>query len=209
MFFTLWCTKRWGRNSWCSSAWTFLCHVSNVFIFLHIFLYWMFSVAIYTLKGACFSQTLVNINALTEVGDSSSTILLPLFFNSSSGVNVAKLVHKMHFGIIFIGKQHVCIYFSLHTYHSTKWLHSLLPDILLPSVQVHENAPPCAHLLHFKCSYLGNHRESDQCLYDISDSELALELNLEVLTLTSVTPVFYWELLSVHYCLWSGEILVV
>jgi hypothetical protein len=80
----------------------------------------MFSVAVYTLKGSRFSQTLVNISEHTEVGDSSLTILLPLFFNSSSGVNVAKLVHKMHFGIIFTGKQHVCSYFSLHTYHSTK-----------------------------------------------------------------------------------------
>ena len=79
----------------------------------------MFSVAVYTLKGARFSQTLVNISAHTEVGDLSSTVLLPIFFNSSSGVNVAKLVHKMHFGIIFIGKQYVCSYFSLQTSHST------------------------------------------------------------------------------------------
>jgi hypothetical protein len=63
---------------------------------------------------------MVNVSEHMEVGDLSLTILLPLFFNSSSGVNVAKLVHKMHFGIIFIGKQHVCSYFSLHTYYSTK-----------------------------------------------------------------------------------------
>ena len=151
----------------------------------------------------------MNICAYTEVGDSFSTILLPLFFNSSSGVNVAKLVHRVLIGTIFIGKQHVCSYFSLHTYHSTKWLHCLLPDVLLPSLQLHEYAHTCAHLPHFKSSFLGNHCESDQCVYDISDSELALELNLELLTLTSVTPLFYWELLSVHYCIWSGEILVV
>jgi hypothetical protein len=168
----------------------------------------MFSLAVYTLKGARFSQTLVNISAHTEVGDSSSTILLPLFFNSSSGVNVAKLVHKMNFGIIFIGKQYVCIYFSLHTYHSTKWLHCLLPDVLLPSVQVHEYAPTCAHLLHFKCSFLGNHCESDQCLYDIW-LRISSGIKSWSIDLTSVTPIFYWELLSVHCCLWSGEILVV
>lgn len=62
---------------------------------------------------------------------------------------------------------------------------------LLASLQFHEYAHTCAHLLHFRCSYLGNHCELDQCVYDISDSELALELNLEVLTLTSGTPVFY------------------
>jgi hypothetical protein len=62
----------------------------------------------------------------------------------------------MHFGIIFIGKQHVCSYFSLHTYYSTKWLHCLLPDVLLPSLQLHECAHTCAHLLHFQCSYVGN-----------------------------------------------------
>jgi hypothetical protein len=114
-FSTLWCTERWGRNSWCSSAWTFLCHVSNVFIFLHIFLYLMFSVAVYTVKGARFSQTLVNRSAQVDVSDLSLTVLLPLFFNSSSGVNVTKLVHKMHFGIILIGKQRGCSYFSLIT----------------------------------------------------------------------------------------------
>jgi len=77
----------------------------------------MFSVAVYTLTGARFSQTLVNISAGAEVGDLSATVLLLLFFNRSSGVNVAKLVHKMHFGIIFIGKRQVCSYFSLPTYH--------------------------------------------------------------------------------------------
>jgi hypothetical protein len=169
----------------------------------------MFSVAVYSLKGPRFSQTLVNISAHTEIGNSSSIILLPLFFNSSSGVNIAKLIHKMHFGIIFTWKQHLCSYFSLHTYRSTKWLHCLPPDVLLPLLQLCEYADTCAHLLHLKYSYLGNHCESDQCVYEISDSELALELNLEVLTLTSVTPVFYWELLSVRYCLWPGEILVV
>lgn len=67
----------------------------------------------------------------------------------------------------------------------------LLLVVLLPSLQLHKYAHTCAHLLHFKCSYLGNHCESDQCVYDMSDSELALDLNLIVLTLSSVTPIFY------------------
>lgn len=108
------------RNSWCTNSWTLLCHVSNVFIFHHILLYLMFIVAVYTLKGACFSQALVSKSEHKATGVSSSTVLLPIFFGSSSGVNVAKLIHKMHIGIFFLGKRHVCSYFSLHTYYSTK-----------------------------------------------------------------------------------------
>lgn len=186
-----------GRNSWCTNAWTLLCRVSNIFIFHHILLYLMLIVAVYTLKGACFSQALVSRSEHKATGVLSSTVLLPMFFNSSSGVNVAKLIHKMHIGIFFLGKQHVCSYFSLHTYYNTKGLHYLLSGVLLALLQLHEYTHTCAHLLHFTCSYLGNHCESDQCVYDISDSELALELNLEVLILTSGTPVFYWKLMSV------------
>lgn len=97
----------------------------------------------------------------------------------------------MHISVFFIGRQHVCSYFSLHTYHSTKCLHCLLSNVLLASLQLHEYAHTCAPLLHFQCSCLGNLCDLDQCVYDISDSELALELNLEVLTLTSGTTVFY------------------
>ena len=46
---------------------------------------------------------------------------------------------------------------------------------------------PCTHLLHFNCSKLSNHHKLDPCVrieYDISDSELALELSPEVLSLT-------------------------
>ena len=48
-----------GRNSSCTSAWTSLYHVNNVFIMLHISLYLNFSMAIYTLKGTFFSQMLM------------------------------------------------------------------------------------------------------------------------------------------------------
>jgi hypothetical protein len=58
-------------------------------------------------------------------------------------------------------------------------------------IALHECAHTCAPLLHFKLCFLGNLCELDQCIYDISDSELALELKLEVLTLTFGTTVFY------------------
>jgi len=47
--------------------------------------------------------------------------------------------------------------------------------------------PPSSHLLHFKCSKFSNHCKSDPCVqiqYDISESELVLELSPQVLTST-------------------------
>ena len=53
------------------------------------------------------------------------------YFDSSSGVTIAKPVHKMHIGVFFTGKCHVYSFCSLHGYHSTKWLLSLLSEALL------------------------------------------------------------------------------
>jgi hypothetical protein len=64
-----------GRNSSCSSAWTLLYQVNNVFIFLHILLYLTFSTAVYTRKGTFFSQMLVNTSEHTSVRDSSLRVL--------------------------------------------------------------------------------------------------------------------------------------
>jgi hypothetical protein len=67
----------------------------------------------------------------TSVGDLSSRISWPIFFDSSSGVTIATPVHKIHIGVFFIGKWHVYSYCSLNSYHSTKWLLSLLSEALL------------------------------------------------------------------------------
>jgi hypothetical protein len=67
-----------------------------------------------------FSVILESDENCCEIYHQIDTTTAAISFNSSSGVNVAKLVHKMHIGVFFVGKQHVCSYFSLHTYHSTK-----------------------------------------------------------------------------------------
>jgi hypothetical protein len=46
------------------------------------------------------------------------------------------------------------------------------------------------YLLYFKNSYLLHHYKLDPCVYEVFDSESALELNLEVVTLTPGTPVY-------------------
>src|SRR5215469_262091 len=63
-----------GRNSSCTSAWTLLYHINNVFLILHISLYLTFSMAIYTWKGTFFSQMLMYTSEHTSVRDSSSRI---------------------------------------------------------------------------------------------------------------------------------------
>jgi hypothetical protein len=50
-------------------------------------------------------------------GNSPSRISSPIFFNSSSGVTVAKPIFKMHIGVSFTSKRHVYGYLSLRTYH--------------------------------------------------------------------------------------------
>jgi hypothetical protein len=42
-----------------------------------------------------------------------------ILLNSSSGVTVAKPIHKMRIGVFFLGKRNVYSYLSLHTYRST------------------------------------------------------------------------------------------
>jgi len=66
-------------------------------------------------------------------------------------------------------------------YHSTKWLLCLVGIWSTPGL-VTSVRPPCVHPLHFSCSKLSNRCKSDPCVriqYDISDSELALELTLK------------------------------
>jgi hypothetical protein len=50
------------------------------------------------------------------------------------------------------------------------------------------------YLLYFKNSELLNCSELDPCVYDVFDSESALELNSEVVTLTPGTPVYSKDL---------------
>ena len=54
---------------------------------------------------------------------------------------LANPAHKMHISVFFVGKWHVFSFCSLHSYHSTKWLLSLLSETLL-ALQ-HEYAPLC------------------------------------------------------------------
>jgi hypothetical protein len=60
-----------GRNYSCTSAWTSLYHINNVFIILHTSLYLTFSMSIYTWKGTFFSQMLMYTSEHTSVRDSS------------------------------------------------------------------------------------------------------------------------------------------
>jgi hypothetical protein len=92
------------RNS-CTSAWTSLYHVNNVVIILYISLYLAFSMAIYTWKGTFFSQMLMYTSEHTSVCQGFVVEdIVAIFFDSSSGVTVAKPVHEMHIGILFVGK---------------------------------------------------------------------------------------------------------
>jgi hypothetical protein len=81
-----------------------LYYVHNVFLLLHVSLYFTFSTAVCTWKGALFPQVMVNISDHASVRDLSSMIFLLMFVNSSSGVTIAKPVHEMHIGILFVGK---------------------------------------------------------------------------------------------------------
>jgi hypothetical protein len=75
---------------------------------------------VYTWKGTFFLQMLVNTSEHMSVEDLLSRISQPIFFDSSSGVTIAKPVHKMHNSVFFLGKWHVYNYCSVHSYHSMK-----------------------------------------------------------------------------------------
>jgi hypothetical protein len=78
-----------GRNSSCTSVWTLLFHVSNVFLFLHISLYLTFRMVVCTCKGALFPQVLVNTSEYMSVMvcggyyrcpySSTAALMLPLW----------------------------------------------------------------------------------------------------------------------------------
>jgi hypothetical protein len=48
----------------------------------------------------------------------SSRISLPVFFNTISGIAIAKPIYREHIGILFVHKKRVYSYFILHTYCS-------------------------------------------------------------------------------------------
>ena len=92
------------------------CSMSITFSFSsHNSSYMRFSTAVYARKGALSSQEPVNTSEPMSIRDSTSRIPLPLLFKRVSGVVVAKPVHKMHIGVLFVRKRHVYCYFSLHT----------------------------------------------------------------------------------------------
>jgi hypothetical protein len=70
-------------NTLCTTgAWTSLYYVSNGFLFLHIPLYFMFSIVVYSWTGSIFLQVLVK-HEHTSIRDSSSGISLLIFFSKA------------------------------------------------------------------------------------------------------------------------------
>ena len=69
----------------------------------------------------------------------SGRIPLPVIFNCSSGITLAKHLHKTHIGDFFMLKQHVHCYFSMHTCHWTIWLHCMLSHRLTALSWSHED----------------------------------------------------------------------
>ena len=75
----------------------------------------MFQMAVYTQKGQLFST---GIDEHMSVGVLSSRISLPEFFNTISGIAIAKPIYREPIGILFMHKKHVYSYFSSYTYHN-------------------------------------------------------------------------------------------
>lgn len=81
----------WSAISAFSLSSTF-CHAGSSAVKRHIW------------NWAYFLQMLVNMTKHTSVWNLSSWKLLPIFLNGSSGVVIAKAIHKMHICVFFTGK---------------------------------------------------------------------------------------------------------
>jgi len=160
-----------------TSAYTF---DSRGFLFLHILLCLTFSmIVLHQQRNPFLAGIKEHEWKNTSVGDSSFWMSLPIG-NCSSGVTVAKPIHKMCIVIIFMVKRHVCSYFLLHTYSRTNLLVCLLSHVLLAMfvitwIWTRLSAFPITHLYSLSKPY------------DRSDSEIPLELEPTLLTLCSGT----------------------
>jgi hypothetical protein len=116
-----------------------LYYVHDVFLFLHISLYLMFSTAVRSGKGALFSQVLVNMSERASVRDLSSSILLLICITSSSDVNCCKTCTQNVYQCTLHGKlaclplllsghqsQHCPLCYLTYYWHSYKYLSTLM-----------------------------------------------------------------------------------
>jgi hypothetical protein len=92
----------------CTSAWTSLYYARNIFLSIHIPLYFMFSTVVYSLKGSIFLHVLVK-NEDMLIRDLSFRLSVLIFFNNSSGITISKPIHKVHIGVFFREIHHVYI----------------------------------------------------------------------------------------------------
>jgi len=85
-----------------------LCPVRNIcLLFHHISLQCLFSTKVYSLRGSFSRRCWLTLMNTRRSSTRRRGYRCPLFFNSSSGLTVAKPAHKMHIGVFFIVKRHV------------------------------------------------------------------------------------------------------
>ena len=107
----------------------------------------------------------------TSFWDLSSKILLPVFFNNSSNVTVAKPIHTAHQCILYTKTEflQLCL-----TYCKTSWLHCVPSHVLLTLLWLCEYMHTCAHPIQLNCCWISNDYKLDPCVYEISDLRATL-----------------------------------
>ena len=164
------------ENSLCPSAWTLLCFTMSIMYFSSsTFHYTLHSALRFALGKEPFSRRCWWTLATKDL---SSTIFLLVFVNSSSGVTIAKPVHKMCITVILHGKLAcsqllLTVHFSRHccvcylTYYWRNGYMSILACI--PNTSATTKPITIVNWIH---------------VCNISNSELHLELDCAVLTLS-------------------------
>jgi len=141
----------------------------------------LFSTAFCARKGTLSSQGLVNTSEPMSIRNSTSKISLPIFFKRVGGVVVAKPVHKMHIGLLFVRKRHIR---SL-----TAHLTTARPDCAVCYLTYCRRCydymitPTPGHISHASTAAHSANAAIRNHAYDISGLELPLELDPSVLAL--------------------------
>jgi hypothetical protein len=154
------------------------CSVSIMFcVFLHTLLYLRFITAVYAQKEALSSHGLVNTSEPMSIRDSTSKVSSPIFFKRVSGVVVAKPVHKMHIGLLFVGKRHVCSLTAQLTRARTDCAVCYLT--YCRRCYSYKSTPTPGHISQVSTAAHSANAAIRNHVYDISGSEVPLELDLQ------------------------------